>query len=168
MVGLCFARVHASLSPGTALRGGPAACQTGGWGVLEAPPLTSPTPPTKLWDLSRCPGCWFSAASLSYGVRDQAIRALHVLLFLCVGGRQEDPDQACDGHRRRADGRRHRAGERALSPGCGGVEVQSCPRRCSILHFSRTTAFGPILMCTLLNKRGRLGGEHWCTRAHWS
>lgn len=94
--------------------------EAGGWGVFEAPPPTSPTPPTTLRDLSCCPHCSSSAAALSYGVRDQAILALHVLLFLCVGGRQEDPDQACDRHRRRADGRRHRAGERASRPGCGG------------------------------------------------
>lgn len=117
LAGLCFARILFAgvLAPPSG--GGPAACQEGGRGVPKAPPPTSPTPPTRLRDLSRCPRCSFSAAPLSYGVRDQAIRPLHVLLlFLCVGGRQEDPDQACDGHRRRTDGRRHRAGERASRP----------------------------------------------------
>lgn len=117
---LCLQESILARVPGSALQRGPAACQTGGWGVHQAPPPTSPAPPTKLWGLSRCPLCAFSAAPLRHGVRDPAIRALHVLLCLRVCGRQEDPDQACDGHRRRADGRGHRAGEGVARPGCRG------------------------------------------------
>lgn len=164
---LCFARVHACLIPGAALLGGPAACQAGRRGVLEAPPPTSPDPTTKLWDLSRTPLGSFSAAPLRHGVCDQAIRALHVLL-LRVGGRQEDPDQACDSHRRRPDGRGHRAGERAARPGCAGTISKRSKRAPRAPLFHIWSLWPEHVSEPASPSQGRLREEHWFTPARRS
>lgn len=107
--------------PGSALREGPAVCQAGGWARTRPRLLRNlPALPREvLGPLARSP-LLVHPCSAHHGVRDQAVRALHVLLLLRSRCRQEDPDQACDGHRRRADGGGHRAGERVARPGCRG------------------------------------------------